>query len=100
VVIDLALETTLTNFFTKEVLKKQATLFSQNQDEEKHAFFLTTYPELFTIIGLKKKLIAENKEAGIVLYPDPPLGNEELRLLNEMDDRLTFITPLQLSAFL
>ncbi len=99
-VIDLALETTLSNSFRKEVLAKQTELYSHQHAEKKHTFNLATYPELFCIIGLKQKLNASNQEAGIVLYPDPPLGNEELRILNEMDDRLTFITPLQLSAFL
>lgn len=94
-IVDLALEVTLGNFFTKEVLTKQAELFGL-----KHNFVLASYPELFSIVGIKQILKKDNLQAGVVLYPDPPLGNEELRLLNDMDDRITFITPLQLSALI
>lgn len=94
-IVNLALEAALTNFFIKEALDKQAKLFKISHD-----FILSNYPELFSIIGIKQKLIESKKEAGIIIYPDPPLGNEELKLLNEMDDRLSFVTPLQLSSFI
>lgn len=93
-VANLALEATLSNFYTKEALEKQAKLF-----RIQHDFILSTYPELFSIIGIKQKLYESGKEAGVIIYPDPPLGNEELKLLNEMDERLSFVTPLQLSSF-
>lgn len=92
---NLALETTLRSYYVNQSLKNQAEFYQVPYD-----FILSGYPELFSIIGIKEKLSSENKDAGIIIYPDPPLGNEELRLLNKMDDRLTFITPLQLNSFL
>lgn len=94
-IVNLALEVTLSSFYIKASLEKQAELFKIQYD-----FILSNYPELFSIIGIKQKLKDDKKEAGIIIYPDPPLGNEELRLLNQMDERLSFITPLQLSSFL
>jgi hypothetical protein len=31
-----------------------------------------------------------------VLYPEPPLGSEELKILNEIDEDIKFITPINL----
>jgi hypothetical protein len=94
-VVNLALEVTLFSFYIKASLEKQAQMYQIPYD-----FILSNYPELFSIIGIKQKLVTDQKEVGIIIYPDPPLGNEELKLLNQMDERLSFITPLQLSSFL
>ena len=32
----------------------------------------------------------------VILYPEPPLGAEELRILNEIDRDIKFITPILL----
>lgn len=94
-IADLALEATLRSYYVKLSLEQQANLYQVQYD-----LVFSGYPELFSIIGIKEKLSEEGKETGIIIYPDPPLGNEELGLLNKMDERLTFITPLQLSSLL
>lgn len=94
-IINLALITCLNNLYTKEALEKQAKFFNVQYD-----IILSTYPELFSIIGIKEKMKEDSKEIAAIIYSDPPLGNEEIRLLNQMDERLSFITPLQLSTLL
>lgn len=59
-------------------------------------------PELFTILRLREK----DKEYGVapdsaentkyILYPDPPLGDEEIRLLQDLSPDMRFITPTML----
>jgi len=59
-------------------------------------------PELFTILRLREK----EKENGVaadsaentkyILYPDPPLGDEEIRLLQDLSPDMRFITPTML----
>jgi hypothetical protein len=56
-------------------------------------------PELFTIL----KLAAERRQQGqaqeeacYVVYPDPPLGDEELRLLGDLAPHIRFVTPTML----
>ena len=36
------------------------------------------------------------KKKLIVLYPEPPLGAEELRILNDLDKDIRFVTPIHL----
>jgi hypothetical protein len=92
-ILNLALHVALANYFNKAALQMQSAFYGLQAD-----VVLASYPELFTIIRMKKELAESGKQAGIVIYPDPPLGNEELELLNEMSDHLSFITPLQLST--
>jgi hypothetical protein len=47
-----------------------------------------------------KKANKENENPYLVLYPDPPLGYEELRLLNDVDENIEFITPILLPSYL
>jgi hypothetical protein len=47
-----------------------------------------------------KKANKENEKPYLVLYPDPPLGYEELRLLNDVDENIEFITPILLPSYL
>ena len=56
-------------------------------------------PELFTIL----KMASEGSQQGhsadeprYVVYPDPPLGDEELRLLQDLAPGIRFITPTML----
>lgn len=56
---------------------------------------ITSPPELFNFVDIK----AYQKEIDnklIILYPDPPLGLEELSILNEVDSDVDFITPINL----
>lgn len=48
-----------------------------------------TIPELISILH-------NHKEESCILYPEPPIGMEELEILNESFDGKKFITPMQL----
>ena len=91
-IIDLSLYQTLNNLFVGEKLKREAALY--NLDKKYHTIFLENAPELFNFIDLKKiqQSSADSREI-LVIYPDPPLGTEELLLLNELDDKINFISP-------
>jgi hypothetical protein len=70
--------------------------------EKKHScLVLPKAPELFNYIDIEN-LKQENKEVKslIVLYPDPPIGIEELSLLNDVDKKIKFITPLLLPTYI
>jgi hypothetical protein len=56
---------------------------------------LTSPPELFNYIDIYKKK-ADSKNHFVILYPEPPLGAEELKILNELDKDVEFITPILL----
>ena len=56
---------------------------------------ITSPPELFNFIDIKRY----QKEIGgklTILYPDPPIGIEELSILNEVDPDVFFVTPINL----
>lgn len=58
---------------------------------------LASPPELLNYIDIYK-LKKQTKSKVIVLYPEPPLGIEELELLNEIDDTIIYLTPIQISS--
>lgn len=90
-IIDLTLEQVLFNLYTKKFLDSLTDLYEIKTDK-----ILSTSPELFHFIQLKKHGLIKGKKFGLVIYPDPPLGSEEIELLNSMDDNYMFITPLTL----
>lgn len=95
-IIDLALIQVLYNLYQEQLLKKWIDIYKL--DESNKVAYLTSPPELFNYLDLVK--IKKKEDAGtIVLYPDPPLGNAELKLLNELDDGITFTTPIMLPKY-
>ena len=90
-IIDLTLEQVLFNIYTKQFLDSITNLY-----KIKTYKILSTSPELFTLLQLKKEGLSKSIKFGLVIYPDPPLGSEEMELLNDMDDDYFFITPLTL----
>lgn len=56
----------------------------------------TSPPELFNYIDIYKKK-EESKRQLVIIYPEPPPGAEELKILNEIDKDIKFITPINLS---
>ena len=94
-IVDMALDQVLFNLFTSRLLKAQAILYKVNID-----FILANYPELFDFILLRQALNNIDPANGqtLVLYPDPPLGKEEMDILHKMDHRLLFLTPILLST--
>ena len=91
-IIDLTLEQVLFNRYTSKFIDSLTDIYKIKADR-----ILTTSPELFNFIQLKKSLKGE-EEFGLVLYPDPPIGSEEMELLSQLDDNFVFITPITLPS--
>ena len=91
-IIDLTLEQVLFNRYTSKFIDTLTDLYKIKANR-----ILTTSPELFNFIQLKKGLKNE-ENYGLVVYPDPPLGSEEIEVLNQLDNNFIFITPLTLPS--
>ena len=63
----------------------------------KHQVF-TYPPELFTVLSHRVETLAAGGKLGCYLYPDPPLGAEELRMLRQFDPTIDPVTPTILWA--
>ena len=63
----------------------------------KHEVF-TYPPELFTVLSHRVETLAAGGKLGRYLYPDPPLGAEELLLLRQFDPDIDPVTPTVLWA--
>jgi hypothetical protein len=58
-----------------------------------------TYPpELLTVLSYRVETVADGGSVGTYLYPDPPLGAEELLLLRQLDPDIDPVTPTVLWA--
>jgi hypothetical protein len=90
-IIDLTLEQVLFNSYTAKFLDSLTDLYNIRADR-----ILSNVPELFNFIQLKKLRVAGGEKFALVIYPDPPLGSEEMDILNQLDDDFAFITPLML----
>jgi hypothetical protein len=94
-IIDLTLEQVLLNIYQKKFLDSLTDLYGIKADR-----ILSTSPELFNFIQLKAQGLIEGENFGLVVYPDPPLGSEEMEILNKLDSNFHFITPLTLPLLL
>jgi hypothetical protein len=92
-IIDLTLEQVLFNRYTIKFIDSLTDQYGIKADR-----ILSTSPELFNFIQLKKDGLHKKEEFGLVIYPDPPLGSEEMELLNQLDNDFVFITPLTLPS--
>jgi hypothetical protein len=90
-IIDLTLEQVLFNLYQKAFLDLLTDMYRIKADR-----ILSTSPELFNFIQLKKQGLSIGENFGLVVYPDPPLGSEEMEILNQLDNNYSFITPLTL----
>lgn len=91
-ILTLTLYQVLNNLYQRELLQS----FEKEFKDDKAEFVtITSPPELFNYIDLYKMKLTEKKKL-IVLYPEPPLGAEELRILNDIDKDIRFITPIYL----
>lgn len=90
-IIDLTLEQVLFNLYQKIFLDSLTNMYGIKADR-----ILSTSPELFNFIQLKAQGLGEGENFGLVVYPDPPLGSEEMEVLNKLDCNFIFITPLTL----
>lgn len=92
-IVNLTLYQVLNNRYQYLLLKQYSKLI----DDNKYTVLrVSSPPELFNFIHIKKKQEEEKKKI-IVLYPDPPLGIEEMELLNELDKNIDFMTPINLN---
>jgi len=96
-VIDLTLMQVLNNKFSREKIESDVKLFEL--DKKNSVSILSSPPELFNFIDLELIKNTDNKRR-LVVYPDPPLGVEEVNVLNEFDKDLQFLTPIMLSKIL
>ncbi len=55
-------------------------------------------PELVTVLTYRAEMTAAGAVMGKYLYPDPPLGTEELQLLEQLDPDIDPVTPTILQA--
>lgn len=93
-IINLTLYQIINNLFQREFLES----FHQQFDIPNVEFIsITSPPELFNYIDIYKKK-QESDKSIIVLYPEPPLGAEELKVLNDIDEKIKFITPVFLPS--
>ena len=92
-IIDLTLEQALFNKYTRLILDSLTDLYNIKTDR-----ILSNVPELFNFIQLKKQKLTEGENYALIIYPDPPLGSEEIDILNQLDDDFVFITPLMLPS--
>lgn len=98
-IVNLVLSQVISDMYNELYLKSILKMY----DLEKHfsCLVLPKAPELFNYIDIEN-FKAERKEVKslIVLYPDPPIGIEELSLLNDIDKDIKFITPLLLPTYI
>jgi len=91
-ILTLTLYQVVNNLYQRELLQSFKQMFKNDKAE---FVIITSPPELFNYIDLYKMKLTEKKKL-IVLYPEPPLGAEELRILNDIDKDIRFVTPIYL----
>lgn len=92
-IVNLTLYQVLNNRYQLMLLDQYSKLI----DNSKYSILgISSPPELFNYVHIKQLSFANKKL--IVLYPDPPLGIEELDVLNELDKDIIFTTPTNLNC--
>lgn len=93
-IINQTLIQVITHSYSKLLLDKIKTLYSV-----KNCLILPKAPELFNYIDIEELKKNRNYNGNlVVLYPEPPLGIEEIMLLNDIDSKINFVTPVQLAT--
>lgn len=90
-ILDQVLLQVLYNVFTKKALEEAAEIYQIQND-----FILASQPELFSFVNILKAQKKYGLNQVLVLYPDPPLGYEEITLLAELQPSVLFVTPTYL----
>lgn len=93
-IIAQALSQVLYQVYTEKVLQKHITLFFPGRNDVE---YIASSPELFNFVDIIRLQKERALKKIIVMYPDPPVGAEELQLLNEIDEDVVFVTPISLS---
>ena len=88
-----ALFLALKNLHAQRKISKYVLLFG---DESENPLQFGNTPELLHFEGLLRYIEKEKLQHITVIYPDPPLGYEEVQLLNNVNKNIRFVTPLTL----
>ena len=98
-IINLVLSQVISDKYNELYLKSIVKMYDLEKNYS--CLVLPKAPELFNYIDIES-FKEEKKEIKslIVLYPDPPIGIEELSLLNDVDKKIKFITPLLLPTYI
>jgi hypothetical protein len=98
-IINLVLSQVISDKYNELYLKSIVKMY--DLEKSYSCLVLPKAPELFNYIDIEN-FKEEKKEVKslIVLYPDPPIGIEELSLLNDVDKKIKFITPLLLPTYI
>lgn len=90
-IVYLTLYQVLNNLYQLKLLSSYKALTNQACE----ILVITSPPELYNFVDIKQHQKDIDKKL-IILYPDPPLGIEELSVLNEIDSEVEFVTPINL----
>lgn len=98
-VINLILAQVISDKYNELYLKSIVNMYGL---EKKYScIILPKAPELFNYLDIESfKQENKNVKPFIVLYPDPPIGIEELNLLNDIDGSIKFLTPVMLPTYI
>lgn len=89
-IVNLTLYQVLNNLYQINLLESYKIISNNNEFD---FIIISTPPELYNFLDINNhKKNTVNKV--VVLYPDPPLGIEELNVLYELDSDIQFITPI------
>lgn len=88
-----ALYQILYQLFSELMVKKNIDMYSPNRNDIE---YIASSPELFNYVDIMRKQKEKNVKKLYIVYPDPPLGTEEIQLLNEIDSDVEFLTPILL----
>lgn len=90
-IVNLTLYQVLNNIYQYNLLDNYKNMVETDEEIK----IITTPPELFNFLDIKKHQESTDDDL-LILYPDPPLGIEELDILNELDPSVRFVTPINL----
>lgn len=93
IVVQRALYQILYQLFSELVLKKSIALYFPNRNDVE---YIASSPELFNYVDIIRQQKEKNLKKLYIIYPDPPLGTEEIQLLNDIDNEVEFLTPILL----
>lgn len=98
-IINLILSQVISDKYNELYLKSIVKMY--DLEKKYSCLILPKAPELFNYIDIENfKEDKEDVKSLIVIYPDPPIGIEELSLLNDIDKQIKFITPLLLPTYI
>lgn len=93
-IVNLTLYQVLNNLYQNRLLESYSKM---DEDENNIIKVITSPPELFNFLDIKTYKEDLGNKKLIILYPDPPLGLEELTILSELDKDVEFTTPINLN---